>query len=86
MQYMIPQIAAITIIVNGRRTADGWQIMLDRQDPSCRYMVERTLQDDCPIFYQAIAALGDLGMTADKRIKTRCQRCSFTLTSRTFSA
>ena len=67
MQYMIPQIAAITIIVNGRRTADGWQIMLDRQDPSCRYMVERTLQDDCPIFYQAIAALGDLGMTADKK-------------------
>ena len=66
MQYMIPQIAAITIIVNGRRTADGWQIMLDGQDPSCRYMVERTLQDDCPIFYQAIAALGDLGMTPDK--------------------
>ena len=66
MRYIIPQVAAITIIVNGRRSADGWQIMLDRQDPSCRYMVERTLQDDCPIFYQAIFALRDLGKNPDE--------------------
>lgn len=61
MSYTIPQIAAITVLVNGRQVKDGWYIMLDRQDSSTRFLVEMTQQEDCPIFHQAICVLEELG-------------------------
>ena len=57
-KYIIPEISAQSIIASARRTGDGYSFYFDTTDPSKEYLVERTLQDDCPIFYQAMLALG----------------------------
>lgn len=57
-KYIIPEISAQSIIASARRTDDGYSFYFDTTDPSKEYLVERTLQDDCPIFYQAMLVLG----------------------------
>ena len=56
-KYIIPEISAQSIIASARQTGDGYSFYFDTTDPSKEYLVERTLQDDCPIFYQAILVL-----------------------------
>ncbi len=57
-KYIIPEISAQSILASARQTDDGYRFYFDTTDPSKEYLVERTLQDDCPIFYQAMLALG----------------------------
>ena len=57
-KYIIPEISAQSILASARRTDDGYSFYFDTTDPSKEYLVERTLQDDCPIFYQAMLVLG----------------------------
>lgn len=57
-KYIIPEISAQSIIASAQQTGNGYSFYFDTTDPSKEYLVERTLQDDCPIFYQAIIALG----------------------------
>ena len=57
-KYIIPEISAQSIIASARQTGDGYSFYFDTTDPSKEYLVERTLQDDCPIFYQAMLVLG----------------------------
>ncbi len=57
-KYIIPEISAQSILASARRTGDGYSFYFDTTDPSKEYLVERTLQDDCPIFYQAMLVLG----------------------------
>ena len=57
-KYIIPEISAQIIIASARQTGDGYSFYFDTTDPSKEYLVERTLQDDCPIFYQAMLVLG----------------------------
>lgn len=57
-KYIIPEISAQSIIASARQTGDGYSFYFDTTDPSKEYLVERTLQDDCPIFYQAMLSLG----------------------------
>ena len=57
-KYIIPEISAQSIIASARRTDEGYSFYFDTTDPSKEYLVERTLQDDCPIFYQAMLVLG----------------------------
>lgn len=56
-KYIIPEISAQSIIASARQTGDGYSFYFDTTDPSKEYLVERTLQDDCPIFYQAMLVL-----------------------------
>ena len=56
-KYIIPEISAQSIIASARQTGDGYNFYFDITDPSKEYLVERTLQDDCPIFYQAMLVL-----------------------------
>ena len=57
-KYIIPEISAQSIIASAQQTGNGYSFYFDTTDPSKEYLVERILQDDCPIFYQAIIALG----------------------------
>ena len=57
-KYIIPEISAQSIIASARRTDDGYSFYFDTTDPSKEYLVERTFQDDCPIFYQTMLVLG----------------------------
>ncbi len=57
-KYIIPEISASSIIFAARQMGDGYRFYFDATDPSKEYLVERTLQDDCPIFYQAMLVLG----------------------------
>ena len=57
-KYIIPEISAQSIIASARPADDGYSFYFDTTDPSKEYLVERTLQDDCPIFYQAMLVLG----------------------------
>ena len=57
-KYIIPEISAQSILACARQTGDGYRFYFDTTDPSKEYLVERTLQDDCPIFYQAMLVLG----------------------------
>ena len=57
-KYIIPEISAQSIIASTRQTGDGYSFYFDTTDPSKEYLVERTFQDDCPIFYQTMLVLG----------------------------
>ena len=57
-KYIIPEISAQSILASARQMGDGYRFYFDTTDPSKEYLVERTLQDDCPIFYQAMLVLG----------------------------
>ena len=56
-KYIIPEISAQSIIASARQTGGGYSFYFDTTNPSKEYLVDRTLQDDCPIFYQAMLVL-----------------------------
>lgn len=58
-KYIIPQISAQSIIASAKQKDDGYSFYFDTTDVSKEYLVEDTLQDDCPIFYQAMLLLGE---------------------------
>jgi len=58
-KYIIPQISAQSIIASAKQKDDGYSFYFDTTDMSKEYLVEDTLQDDCPIFYQAMLVLGE---------------------------
>lgn len=61
---------AQSIIASAKQKDDGYRFCFDTNDVSKEYLVEDTLQDDCPIFYQAMLALGEdpdkSGLLSDK--------------------
>ena len=58
-KYIIPGISAQSIIASAKQENDGYSFYFDTTDMSKEYLVEDTLQDDCPIFYQAMLLLGE---------------------------
>ena len=58
-KYVIPKISAQSIIASARPKDGGYSFYFDTTDVSKEYLVEDTLQDDCPIFYQAMLVLGE---------------------------
>lgn len=58
-KYIIPGISAQSIIASAKQKDDGFCFYFDTTDMSKEYLVEDTLQDDCPIFYQAMLVLGE---------------------------
>ena len=69
-KYIIPEISAQSIIASAKPRNDGYSFYFDTTDASKEYLVEDTLQDDCPIFYQAMLVLGEdpdkSGLVSDK--------------------
>ena len=58
-KYIIPGISAQSIIASAKQREDGYSFYFDTTDMSKEYLVEDTLQDDCPIFYQAMLVLSE---------------------------
>lgn len=58
-KYIIPEISAQSLITAAQKTDDSYFFYFDITEPSKEYLVENTLQDDCPIFYQAMLVLGE---------------------------
>ena len=58
-KYIIPEISAQSLITSAQKTDDGYRFYFDTTEPSKEYLIENTLQDDCPIFYQAMLVLGE---------------------------
>lgn len=56
-KYIIPEISAQSLITSAQKTDDGYRFYCDTTEPSKEYLIENTLQDDCPIFYQAMLVL-----------------------------
>ena len=56
-KYLIPQISALSLLSSAVKQADGWKFHFDATDPSKEYLVELSEQDDCMMFYQAMAVL-----------------------------
>ncbi|MBR5949694.1 MAG: hypothetical protein IKZ82_13775 [Clostridia bacterium] len=61
-RFKIFQIPARNIIATARKKGDGYSFEFDPYDDSSEYLVEKTYQDDCPMFYQAKAVLRELGI------------------------
>lgn len=57
-KYSIPGIHARSILSTARKIEDGFHFSFDASDPSKEHLVTYTQQADCPIFYQAMLALG----------------------------
>lgn len=58
-KYIIPEISAQSLITSAQKTDDGYRFYFDTTEPSKEYLIENTMQDDCPIFYQAMFVLGE---------------------------
>ena len=58
-KYIIPEISAQRLITSAQKTDDGYRFYFDTTEPSKEYLIENTMQDDCPIFYQAMLVLGE---------------------------
>ena len=56
-KYLIPQISALSLLSSAVKQNDGWRFHFDATDPSKEYLVELSEQDDCMMFYQAMAVL-----------------------------
>lgn len=56
-KYLIPEISAPSIISTARKTDDGYDFCFDSTSIPNEYRTENTLQDDCPIFHQAMCIL-----------------------------
>ena len=56
-KYLIPEISALSIISTARKTDDGYDFCFDSTSIPNEYRTENTLQDDCPIFHQAMCIL-----------------------------
>lgn len=53
-KFIIPKLPAQGLLSSAVQTEDGWRFSFHADDPSKEYMVEKTKQDACPIFYQAL--------------------------------
>ena len=60
--FKIFQIPARNMITAARKKGEGYSFEFDPYDDSSEYLVEKTYQDDCPMFYQAKAVLQELGI------------------------
>ena len=59
LRYRIPELSAMHIL-SAIEEKDGQRYLyLDPEDLSRDYLVNQTLQDDCPMFYQAMRVLGE---------------------------
>ena len=56
-KFIIPKLPAQGLLSSAVQTEDGWRFSFHADDPSKEYMVEKTKQDACPIFYQALKPL-----------------------------
>lgn len=69
-KYIIPEISAQSLIASAQKTDYGYRFYFDTTEPSKEYLVDNTLQDDSPIFYQAMLVLGekpnDVNLVSDK--------------------
>ena len=69
VKYLIPEISALDIISSAKGKDGEYSFYFDTTEISKEYMVKETLQDDCPIFYQAMCFLKErmmLGMNIGK--------------------
>lgn len=57
VKYLIPEISALDIISSAKGKGGEYSFYFDATEISKEYMVKETLQDDCPIFYQAMCIL-----------------------------
>ena len=57
VKYVIPEISALDIISASKEKNGEFSFYFDTTELSKEYMVKETLQDDCPIFYQAMCIL-----------------------------
>ena len=57
VKYLIPEISALDIISSSKEKNGEYSFYFDTTEISKEYMVKETLQDDCPIFYQAMCIL-----------------------------
>ena len=57
LRYTIPEISAQCILSSTKKTEAGYVFRFDASDPSKEYLVDMTLQYDCPIFYQTMCVL-----------------------------
>ena len=56
-KYLIPEISALYIISTARKTENGYDFCFDSTTIPNEYRTKNTLQDDCPIFHQAMCIL-----------------------------
>ena len=56
-KYIIPKLPAQGLISSAVQTDAGWLFSFHADDLSKEYMMEKTKQDACPIFYQALKLL-----------------------------
>ena len=57
VKCLIPEISALDIISSAKENDGEYSFYFDTTEPSKEYMVKEALQDDCPIFYQAMCIL-----------------------------
>ncbi|MBR3995602.1 MAG: hypothetical protein IKI97_10025 [Clostridia bacterium] len=57
VKYLIFEISALDIISSSKEKNGEYSFYFDTTELSKEYMVKETLQDDCPIFYQAMFIL-----------------------------
>jgi len=57
IKYVIPEISALSLISSAIKKDDGYKFSFDTTDPPKEYLCTDTLQDDCPMFYQAMCIL-----------------------------
>ena len=54
VKCLIPEISALDIISSAKENDGEYSFYFDTTEPSKEYMVKEALQDDSPIFYQAM--------------------------------
>lgn len=57
LKYIIPEISALDIIASAKKNGDKYSFYIDTTDTSKEYLCENTMQEDCPMFYQAMCVL-----------------------------
>lgn len=56
-RYIIPEVSAQCILSSAQKAEDSYAFCFDASDSSKEYMVDMTVQDDCPMFHQAMCVL-----------------------------
>ena len=59
LRYRIPEISAMQVLSAIEEKDGQLYLYLDPEDLSRDYLVNQTLQDDCPMFFQAMRVLGE---------------------------
>ena len=59
LRYRIPEISAMQVLPAIEEKDGQLYLYLDPEDLSRDYLVNQTLQDDCPMFFQAMRVLGE---------------------------